>query len=84
MFSGSALGSQMRYESLESDETVMANATAVIELARQMDSPHSTAFLQAYHRAEADIAAADPWLSEAVIRGKAVIQAFHFVGLPWL
>ena len=74
----------MRYESLESDETVMANATAVIELARQMESLHSTPFLQAYHRAEADIAAADPRLSEATIRGKAVIQAFHFVALPWL
>ena len=74
----------MRYEFLESDESVMANATAVIELARQMDSPHSTAFIQAYHRAEADIVAADPWLSEPVIRGKAVIQAFRLVGLPWL
>lgn len=74
----------MRYESIDSDETFMANATAVIEMARQMDSPHSTAFLQAYHRAEADIVAANPWLSEATIRGKAVIQAFHLVGPPGL
>lgn len=76
------MGSPMEYESIDSDESVMVNATAVVELARQIDSPHCTAFLQAYHRAEADIVAANPWLSEATIRGKAVIQAFHLVGPP--
>jgi hypothetical protein len=72
----------MEPEFPDGERGLMLNATAIIELARETDSIHCKAFLQAYHESEADIAAISPWLSEAAIRGKAVIQAFHLVGPP--
>lgn len=60
-------------------ETVV-NATAMIELARRVDSPRSRAFLRAYHAAEADLARDEPLLSEATRRMRAAIVAVEALG----
>lgn len=71
---------QMRPHPTDPSQGDVVNASGVIELARAVDTPKSRAFLEAYRVAEADVAKEKPYLSEAKIRGEAVIRAIKALG----
>lgn len=58
------------------DGAMRLNATMVLELLRQYapDTPAAQRFLDIYHAAEADIAAAHPYWSEGKIRDAAFLE----------
>ena len=75
-----AKGPLLRPDFLDGEKDLMAEATAIVELARGTEIPLSRAFLRAYHWCEAEIAAASPHLPENAIRVGAVLRAIQIVG----
>ncbi len=65
---------------IDGREELVMNATAVVELARVVDTAAARRFLLVYHEAENEMAAEHPFLSEDVIRARAVRRALEVCG----